>query len=50
MSAGPFDRPLDLRPFALDEVEGQAHRLERQQQIGEEDRRVDLDRGGPAAA
>ena len=40
---GTADRALDLRPFALDEVEGQAHRLERQQQIGEEDRGVDVD-------
>ena len=30
-------------PFALDEVEGDAHRLERQQQIREQNRRVDLD-------
>ena len=36
-------RVLDRRPFALDEVERDAHRLERQQQIGEQDRRVDLD-------
>ena len=40
---GVVDRPLDLRPFALDEIEGQSHRLERQQQIGEQDGRVDVD-------
>ena len=34
---------LDRRPFALDEVEGDAHRLERQQQIGKQNRRVHLD-------
>ena len=41
--AGRFDRTLDLRSFALDEVERQSHRLERQQQVGEEDRGVDFD-------
>ena len=39
---GP-QRLLDRRAFALDEVERNAHRLERQQQIGEQDRRVDVD-------
>ena len=34
---------LDLRAFALDEVEGQAHRLEREQEVGEQDGGVDLD-------
>ena len=33
---GP-DRPLDPRPVALDEVEGEAHGLERQQEVGEDD-------------
>ena len=36
-------RVLDRRPFAVDEVEADAHRLERQQQVGEENRRVHLD-------
>ena len=43
MSASRLNRVLDRRPFAADEVEPDAHRLERQQQIREEDRRVDLD-------
>ena len=38
-----LDRVFDRRPFALDEVEADAHRLERQQQIGKEDRRVHFD-------
>jgi hypothetical protein len=37
------DWALDLRPFALDEVEGQSHRLERQEQIREENGGVDVD-------
>ena len=36
-------RVLDRRAFALDEVEADAHRLERQQQIGKQDRGVDVD-------
>ena len=40
---GRSHRALDGRALALDEVEGDAHRLERQQQIGEQDRRVDVD-------
>ena len=43
MSAADAHRPLDRRAFALDEVERNAHRLERQQQIGEQDGGVDLD-------
>ena len=45
----PFDvgfgaeRLLDARAFALDEVEGQAHRLEGQQQVREDDGGVDVD-------
>ena len=31
------------RPFALDEIEADAHRLEREEQIGEEDGRVHVD-------
>ena len=38
-----LDGVLDGRPFALDEIEPDAHRLERQQQIGEQDRRVEFD-------
>ena len=40
---GRSDRTLDRRALALDEVEGNAHRLEREQEIGEQDRRVDVD-------
>ena len=36
-------RILDRRTFAADEIEADAHRLERQQQIGEENRRVHFD-------
>src|SRR6185312_149555 len=36
-------RPFDLRAFAFEKVERNAHRLERQQQIGKQDRRVDVD-------
>ena len=36
-------RVLDRRTFAVDEVEADAHRLERQQQIGEQNRGVHLD-------
>ena len=45
----PFDvgfgaeRLLDAGAFALDEVEGQAHRLEGQQQVREDDGGVDVD-------
>ena len=38
-----FDRPLDLRAFALHEVEGESHRFERQQQIGKQNRGIHLD-------
>ena len=47
--ADPFDvggrsnRVFDRRPFTLDEFEGQPHRREGKQQIGEQDRRVDVD-------
>ena len=34
------DRPFDLRPLALDEVEGKAHRRKRQQEIREQNRCV----------
>jgi hypothetical protein len=34
---------VDGRSFALDEIESDAQRIERQQQIGEENRRVDID-------
>src|SRR4051794_2891574 len=34
---------LDLRALALHEVEGDAHWLERKQEIGKEDRGIDLD-------
>ena len=37
------DRVRDRRAFALDEIEVEPHRRERQQQIGKEDRGVDLD-------
>ena len=37
------NRMRDRRAFAFDEVELETHRSERQQQIGEENRRVDLD-------
>ena len=37
------DRPFELRAFAFDEVEGQSHRLERQQQVRKQDGRVDVD-------
>ncbi len=40
---GRLNRVLDRRAFAADEIEPDAHRFERQQQIGEEDRRVDVD-------
>jgi hypothetical protein len=40
---GARDRPLDLRAFAFDEVEGQTHGFERQQQIREQDCGVDVD-------
>src|SRR5207249_3274595 len=40
---GRLQRTLDRGAFALDEVEPDAHRLERQQQIGKENRRVDVD-------
>ena len=43
MSAVDRDRALDRRALAVDEVERDAHRLERQQQIGEQDRGVDVD-------
>ena len=36
-------RLLDRGPFAGDEIERDAHLLERQQQIGKQNRRVDLD-------
>ena len=36
-------RIFDRRPFAADEVEGDAHRLERQQEIGKQNRRIDVD-------
>ena len=35
-------RRFDRGPFALDEIERDAHRLERQEQVGEQDRRVDV--------
>ena len=35
-------RPLDRGTFALEKVEGNAHGFERQEQVGEEDRRVDV--------
>ena len=38
-----LDRVLDRGSFAVDEIEPDAHRLERQQQIGEQDRRIDFD-------
>ena len=38
------DRMCDRRPFALDEIEVQPHRREGQQQVGEENRGVDVDR------
>jgi hypothetical protein len=41
--AGFRNRPFELRTLALDEVERQAHRLEREQQVGKKDRRVHLD-------
>jgi hypothetical protein len=37
---------VDDRPLALGELEGRAHRLERQEDVGEEDRRVDPRRSG----
>ena len=37
------NRILDRRSLAVDEVEVDAHRLERQQQIGKENRGVDVD-------
>jgi hypothetical protein len=40
---GGANRPFDRRPLALDEVEWNAHRLERQQQVGEENRCVEVD-------
>ena len=40
---GCVDWPLELRSFTLDEVERQAHRLEWQQQVREQDRRVHID-------
>ena len=36
-------RIFDRRPFAAHEVERNAHRLERQEQIGKQNRRVDVD-------
>ena len=41
-AADRIGRSID-GPFALDEVEGDAHRLERQQQIGKQDGGVHLD-------
>ena len=40
---GAPDRPVDRRPFALDEIEVEAHRGEGQEEIREEDRGVDVD-------
>ena len=40
---GRADGVLDLRAFALNEIEGKSHRLERQQQIGKQDGCVHLD-------
>ncbi len=40
---GRFDRSLELRSLAFDEVEGQSHGREGQQKIGKQDGRVDLD-------
>ena len=39
------DRIGDRRPLALDEIEGEPHRLERNQQIGEQDLGVQIDSG-----
>ena len=38
-----LDGILDCRPFALDEIEPDSHGLEREQQVGKQDGRVDLD-------
>ena len=37
---------MDDGPLALGELEGRAHRLERKQDVGEEDRRVDAEPEG----
>ena len=34
------DRPLDSRAVAGDELQPEPHRLQRQQEIGEDDRRI----------
>ena len=39
----PLDGAFDLRTLALDEVEGQTHRGERQQQVREQNRGIDLE-------
>jgi hypothetical protein len=39
---GRFNRPFELRSFAFDEIEGESHRLERQEQIGKQNRGIDL--------
>ncbi len=38
------NRRRDGRPFPLDEIEGEPHRREGQQEVGKQDRRVDVDR------
>ena len=40
---GRRGRGCDRRPFALDEIQIEPHRHEGQQQIGKQDRRIDLD-------
>ena len=40
---GRSNRVLDRRPLAVDEIEADAHRLERQQQIGKQNGGVDFD-------
>ena len=38
-----LDRAFELRPLSFDEIERKPHRFERQEQIREQDRRVDLE-------
>ena len=46
MSSGVAQRLLDHRTFSGLEVERQAHDFERQQQIGKDDGRIDVQRFG----
>jgi hypothetical protein len=41
--SGLVDRPFELRSLAFDEVEGKSHRLERQEEVGEQDGGVQID-------